>query len=189
MRLGRPLKVAVVGSGFAGSLLARILNRQGHRVHLLERARHPRFALGESSTPLTALCLERLAAHYGLEDLSWLAEYGRWERHPGGLRHGLKRGFTFYAHTPGEPYRNGPRNENRLLVAASPSDEVADGHWLRADVDAYMVERAAAEGVEYLDGVELAGVERRDDGFRLTGTRAGDAGTRAGDAGTRAGDA
>ena len=42
------MKIAIVGSGFAGSILARILQGQGHRVLLLDRQRHPRFALGES---------------------------------------------------------------------------------------------------------------------------------------------
>ena len=55
------MRVAVVGSGFAGSLLARVLTVQGHDVVLLERGTHPRFAIGESSTPLANLTLERLA--------------------------------------------------------------------------------------------------------------------------------
>ncbi|HZF13760.1 MAG TPA: FAD-dependent oxidoreductase [Thermoanaerobaculia bacterium] len=113
-------RIAIVGSGFAGSILARVLARQGHEVTLLDRGRHPRFALGESSTPLAALSLERLAARYDLPDLSDLAAYGRWRRRLPELRRGLKRGFTFYAHRPGGPYTNGPNNDHRLLVAAAP---------------------------------------------------------------------
>jgi FADH2 O2-dependent halogenase len=47
--------LAVVGSGFSGSLLAMIARRLGLSVALLERGRHPRFAIGESSTPLANL--------------------------------------------------------------------------------------------------------------------------------------
>src|SRR4051812_50204736 len=72
------MRIAIVGSGFAGSILARILAIQGHRVQLLDRQRHPRFALGESSTPLAAICLERLAARYGLADPHAPAPRGRW---------------------------------------------------------------------------------------------------------------
>ncbi|MFQ5679713.1 MAG: NAD(P)/FAD-dependent oxidoreductase [Gemmatimonadota bacterium] len=165
--------VVIVGSGFAGSILARALNRQGHRVFLCERTTHPRFALGESSTPLAALCLERLARRYDLPDLACLAAYGRWLEHMPGLRRGLKRGFTFYLHRPGEPFSNGPSNEHRLLVAASRSDAVADSHWLREDVDAFLVERAVAEGVEYLDHLELDRCDRRTGGFCLRGRRLG----------------
>src|SRR6266496_2320511 len=98
-----------------------------------------RFALGESSTPLAAICLERLAARYGLADLDALAAHGRWLRSLPDLRRGLKRGFTFYGHRPDETWRNGDDNGRRLLVAASPADEVADSHWLRSDVDAHLL--------------------------------------------------
>lgn len=166
--------VAIVGSGFAGSILARLLRRRGRRVLLLEKARHPRFALGESSTPLAGLALERLAARYRLPDLHHLSTWGRWRRHLGGLRRGLKRGFTFYRHRRGEPYRNSADNEARLLVAASPSDAVADVHWLRADVDRHLAERAAAEGVDFVDDIRVEEVALTGAGVRLRGRRRGE---------------
>ncbi|HLE84590.1 MAG TPA: FAD-dependent oxidoreductase, partial [Thermoanaerobaculia bacterium] len=165
--------VAVVGSGFAGSILARALALRGLRVALLERGRHPRFALGESSTPLAAIALERLAERYGLPDLRALAAYGRWSRELPDLRRGLKRGFTFLEHRPGEPLSPSPDGTGRLLVAASPNDEVADSHWLRADVDADLVARAIAAGVDYRDRVELSAAEEGPDGVRLAGRREG----------------
>lgn len=164
------MKIAIVGSGFAGSILARVLQLQGHPVLLLDRQRHPRFALGESSTPLAAICLERLAARYGLDDLHALAAWGRWRERLPHLRRGLKRGFTFYGHEPGRPFANGPANERRLLVAASPTDAIADAHWLRADVDHHLALQAGAAGVEVLEEVDLNGVEARPGGgWRLAG--------------------
>jgi tetracycline 7-halogenase / FADH2 O2-dependent halogenase len=149
------VRVAVVGSGFAGSLLARILAVQGHDVVLLERGTHPRFAIGESSTPLANLTLERLARRYGLDDCYDLAAHGRWVARFPELRRGLKRGFTFYRHHPGRPFlRDGTRTE-RLLVAASPNDHVADNHWLRADVDHHFVRAAAQAGVDYRDRTDV----------------------------------
>ena len=56
----RSCEVAIVGSGFAGSLLARVLAVLGYDVVLLERGTHPRFAIGESTTPLANLSLERI---------------------------------------------------------------------------------------------------------------------------------
>jgi FADH2 O2-dependent halogenase len=165
------MKIVIVGSGFAGSILARILAIQGHRVQLLDRQRHPRFALGESSTPLAAICLERLAARYGLDDLHALAAWGRWREQLPHLRRGLKRGFTFYGHSPGRPYANSAANERRLLVAASPDDFIADTHWLRADVDHHLVLEAGRAGVEVLEEVDLYGVERGSgNGWHLSGT-------------------
>jgi FADH2 O2-dependent halogenase len=58
--------VAIVGSGFGGALAALFLRQIGRSVVLLERGRHPRFAIGESSTPLANLLLEELADRYGL---------------------------------------------------------------------------------------------------------------------------
>ena len=145
------MRVAVVGSGFAGSLLARVLAVQGHDVVLLERGTHPRFAIGESSTPLANLTLERLARRYGLDDCYDLAAHGRWVARFPEVRRGLKRGFTFYRHHAGRPFGcRGSRTE-RLLVAASPSDHIADNHWLRADVDHHFVRAAVAAGVDYRD--------------------------------------
>jgi FADH2 O2-dependent halogenase len=166
-------EVAVVGSGFAGSILARALAKAGRRVVLLERGRHPRFALGESSTPLAAIALERLAERYDLPDLRALAAYGRWLRELPEVGRGLKRGFTFLGHRPGRPFGPEPDGAGRLLVAASPSDEVADSHWLRAEVDAHLAARAAAEGVDLRDGVELEAAFEEGDGVRLAGRRGG----------------
>ena len=72
--------LAVVGSAFGGSLTAMIAQRLGRRVVLIERGRHPRFAIGESSTPLTNLLLEELAVRYNLSRLRPLTKWGSWQR-------------------------------------------------------------------------------------------------------------
>jgi len=159
--------VAILGSGFSGSILARALRRQRRKVLLIERGRHPRFALGESSTPLASLSLERLAARYRLPDLHYLASYSRWSEYLPHLRRGLKRGFTFLAHQKGQPYSNSSSNENRILVAASPNDAVADVHWLRRDVDDHLVRRAIDEGVDYYDRTVVEDLEITERGIHL----------------------
>jgi FADH2 O2-dependent halogenase len=162
-----PFDVAIVGSGFAGSILSRCLARLGLSVLLVEKARHPRFALGESSTPLAALSLERLAARWDLPDLHDLATWGRWRDHHSDLGCGLKRGFTFFGHEAGEPFQVDPENRRRLLVAASPRDEVADVHWRRADVDGYLARKAAEEGVELVEATEVVEAAGASGGFEL----------------------
>ena len=168
-------EVAIVGSGFAASLLARVLAVLGYDVVLLERGTHPRFAIGESSTPLASLSLERLGLRYGLADCYHLATHGRWLAHFPELRRGLKRGFTFYRHRRDEPFANRGFDSERLLVAASPNDALADTHWLRADIDHHFVKQAVAAGVDYRDRVELAGADVAPDAIRLTGSRSGTA--------------
>src|SRR5205823_14263731 len=106
--------IAVVGSGFGGSLMALIARRLGRSVVLLERGRHPRFAIGESSTPLANLLLEELAQRYGLPRLSSLAKWGSWQKAYPGVACGLKRGFTFYHHRFDQPFANDPAREDQL---------------------------------------------------------------------------
>ena len=164
-------EVAIVGSGFAGSLLARVLAVLGYDVVLLERGTHPRFAIGESSTPLANLSLERLGIRYGLDDCYQLAAHGRWLAHFPDLGRGLKRGFTFYRHHPDQPLANRGFDSERLLVAASPQDSLSDTHWLRADVDQHFVKQAIPAGVDYRDRANLTSADVTSDSVQLEGSR------------------
>ncbi|MEM9364422.1 MAG: tryptophan 7-halogenase [Planctomycetota bacterium] len=150
--------VVIVGGGFAGSLLARTLNAGGLRVALIDRSRHPRFAIGESSTPLADLMLRVLGEAWGLSDLVAMSTYGSWKRTHPELRCGRKRGFSYYWHHTGRSYDDEDRR-NSLLVAASPDNEVADTHWLRADVDAFWLNRAREEGVTCYAPAEVIDVK------------------------------
>ncbi|HUY81360.1 MAG TPA: tryptophan 7-halogenase [Acidobacteriaceae bacterium] len=163
--------VAVVGSGFAGSLTAMIAHRLGLRTVLLERGRHPRMVIGESSTPLSNLLLEELAVHYDLPALRPLSKWGSWQQSHPKLACGLKRGFSFFHHTPGSAATI--ERKNQLLVAASPNDTIGDTHWYRADFDAFLVHEAQRQGVDYLDEVELREFAEQPDGAVLRGSRDG----------------
>ncbi len=166
-------QVAVIGSGFAGSLTAMIARRLGFSTALIERGRHPRFAIGESSTPLASLLLEEIAVEYDLPCLRPLAKWGAWQKHLPKLACGLKRGFTFYHHELGRPFAPDPEGQQQLLVGASPRDEIADTHWYRPDLDHYLVRQAQALGVEYLDETILENAAKEPNGVRLTGRRQG----------------
>ncbi|KAB2665844.1 MAG: hypothetical protein DVB31_08955, partial [Verrucomicrobia bacterium] len=95
-----------------------IARRLGRRVVLVERDRHPRFAIGESSTPIANLLLEELARAYDLPRLLPLTKWGTWQGEYPGIACGLKRGFSFVAHAPGTPWTADPARSNELLVAA-----------------------------------------------------------------------
>jgi flavin-dependent dehydrogenase len=56
----RETDVLVIGGGPAGSTAAALLAQRGHRVTLIEKARHPRFHIGESLLPANLPLLERL---------------------------------------------------------------------------------------------------------------------------------
>ena len=107
--------LAVVGSGFGGSLLAMIARRLGYRVMLLERGRHPRFAIGESASPLAGVLIEQLADRYDLPRVRPLSAFGTWQRAYPDVVCGLKRGFTYFKHERGERYRVANRTALRFL--------------------------------------------------------------------------
>ena len=148
--------VAVIGAGFGGSLMALILSRIGLRPVLIERGTHPRFAIGESSTPLADLVLETLATRYSLPRLLPLANYGSWQQTYPELACGLKRGFSYFRHQPGRSFAPRDDHENELLVAASAGEADADMHWYRADFDHFLLQEAERAGVPYFDKTQIS---------------------------------
>ncbi|HZT42007.1 MAG TPA: tryptophan 7-halogenase [Chthonomonadaceae bacterium] len=161
--------LAIVGSGFGGSLLSMVARRLGLSVVLLERGKHPRFAIGESTSPLMNLLVEQIALRYDLPRLLPLTTFGSWQRTYPDVVCGLKRGFTYYHHEARRSFRNAPDRSTQLLVAASPSNEVSDMHWLRADVDHFLVREAISLGVEYLEEAQLDQVELGEEAATLSG--------------------
>src|ERR1044071_132259 len=91
--------IAIVGSGFGGSLMAMIARRLDKSVVLLEKGCHPRFAIGESSTPIANLVLEELTKRWDFPRLHSLAKWGTWQKSHPHLPCGVKRGFSFFHHT------------------------------------------------------------------------------------------
>lgn len=138
--------VVVVGSGFSGSLLAWILATQGRSVALIDRNTHPRFAIGESSTPTADFLLAHIADRWGLSALAPLACWGTWKTHYPNVICGKKRGFSYYRHFQGQDYQDDPQHSNSLLVAASASDTWSDTHWLRSSVDQFLAQCAQSAG-------------------------------------------
>jgi FADH2 O2-dependent halogenase len=165
--------IVVAGSGFAGSLMAMIAKRLGYSVALVERGKHPRVVIGESSTPLANLLLEELCRRYDLAELAPLAKWGSWQRSYPRIACGLKRGFTFYHHQRGETNNPAASFGKQLLVAASPHDEIGDTHWYRAEFDQFLAERAQGLGVAYLDETQIEEIECGESGVQLGVTRNG----------------
>lgn len=171
----RKCQVLICGSGCAGSLLAWILARHGLDVAFVDRGRHPRFAIGESSTPLADFLLEQISEQYDLPALKPLARWGSWRQTYPQLRCGKKRGFSYFAHSPHAEFSDDPEHSRSLLVAASASDEVSDTHWMRSDVDQWLCQQACAAGATYREAMQIGSVESTADGWRVVGTCDGQA--------------
>ena len=160
-------EIAILGSGFAGSLMGLVLNRLGIESILLDRQAHPRFAIGESSTPLADMALRDIARRYELPRLAPLAKYGAWMAAYPHVMRGLKRGFSYFQHEPERDFTSSADHHNELLVAASTSDAESDTHWLRADVDAFFAAEAQAAGIPLLERCEIGQLSGSDDRWAI----------------------
>jgi FADH2 O2-dependent halogenase len=152
-----------------------ICRQLGYSTVMIDRVSHPRFAIGESSTPFSNLLLEEIAADFHLPQLSGFVDWGRWQSQHPNIACGLKRGFSFFHHQRGCPHLSNALHSNELLVAASPRDSLADTHWFRSELDAHLVQEAMNLGVEFFDKTKVVQFEGLEAGqsVTLTADRAG----------------
>jgi flavin-dependent dehydrogenase len=126
--------VLVIGGGPAGSTTATLLARRGWKVLMLEKARHPRFHIGESLLPMNIPILERLGV---LEQVRAIGV--------------LKRGADF-------PVEGGNYNVFRFDRALRGGSGYAF-HVKREEFDQLLFEHARDQGVDARDGVKVERVE------------------------------
>ncbi len=157
----------MAGSGFAGSLTAGALARRGLRVALVDKKTHPRFSIGESSTPLADFLLREIGQSYDLPELLPLSTWGSWRESNPQLRCGKKRGFSYFQHQRGKKFSESQDHERSYLVAATATDAQSDTHWMRSDVDAWLFDLARKSGVETIEAAEVTTLHRDGRRWRL----------------------
>jgi len=155
--------ILIAGGGFAGSLTALALEKSGFKICLLEKGKHPRFAIGESSTPVADMILRTLSEKYDLRWLYDFSRYGSWQKSHPEIVCGIKRGFSFFKHNPAKEFTTDENHSNELLVAASTSDELSDTNWLRSDMDSYLINKVKEAGIDYFDLCEITGLKRNSE--------------------------
>jgi tetracycline 7-halogenase / FADH2 O2-dependent halogenase len=205
--------VILLGSGLPATVLALCLQRLGYRCCLLEAQAHPRFTIGESSTPIADQILLDLGRDLQLPEL-W--RLGRWAtaRQIPSVTVGCKQGFSYCFHANSargdsahgdsasgqgglhdsghdSVHDSGQTNARAnaasndsitqaclsppglLLVPASPTRAAADSHFLRSQVDHYLVRCAVARGITLLEQTRICQAQRDAGLWQLTVRRAG----------------
>lgn len=163
----KPISVVIIGSGFSGSLLAWILSSRGVDVAIVDAQTHPRFAIGESSTPIADLLLRQLGEKYELQPLCDLSTYGTWKKTHPRLTCGKKRGFSYYHHHDKDGFTEDNVGQRSLLAAASSSDASADTHWYRSEVDDYFFKQAILSGATPYSATSVVDIEPIGNNYRI----------------------
>lgn len=154
--------IIIAGSGFSGTITALALHNSGFNICIVEKGKHPRFAIGESSTPIADMILRSLSQKYNLPWLSDFSRYGSWQQSHPEVVCGIKRGFSYFKHHPEKEFSTNANHDNELLVAASVNDTMSDTNWLRSDVDSFLVNKVKEYDIDYFDCTEITGAIREN---------------------------
>jgi FADH2 O2-dependent halogenase len=158
--------VAILGAGIAGSMLGCVLARQGVKVLILDAFSHPRFAIGESTIPLSTLFIEFLSERFAVPEFMSLADPARYQQKIG-TSCGLKGNFGYVYHRQGQPQRS---NEAQQL-GASKFYRHEELHFFRQDTDAYLTHVANCYGAIVRQDVKIRDLEIDENGVRLLSAR------------------
>lgn len=131
--------VVVIGGGPAGSTVAALLSARGHRVTLLEKARHPRFHIGESLLPANLRIFELLGVADQVRAI--------------GME---KRGAEFVS--PWHAHR-----QTFEFADAWDKSMPAAYQVRRSEFDLILLRNAAAKGAEVVEGCRVRDVEMLPD--------------------------
>ncbi len=128
--------VLVIGGGPAGSTTATLLARQGFRVALLEKARHPRFHIGESLLPANLPLFDELGV-------------GEEMRAIGVPKYAAE--FVSPWHEPGSQTFNFADAWNKSMPSAYQV--------LRSEFDEILIRNAQRKGAHVVEGCKVTGVD------------------------------
>jgi tetracycline 7-halogenase / FADH2 O2-dependent halogenase len=151
--------VAILGGGLSGSMLGAILAKQGVNVVIIEEDVHPRFAVGESTTPHTSLLISLLAERFGMPEIEHIAYPERLPKHVCTTA-GLKRFFGFVYQREGQPYDS----REGFQVGTNSKDE---NHWFRQDIDAYLFHLAVQYGAVPMQKTQVKSVDIGEQGVTI----------------------
>lgn len=142
--------VVILGSGIAGSILAAILAKHGTKTLMLDKASHPRFAIGEALTSHTERLFSLLSHQYAIPEFNFLSSFDNVSENIPGCSCGFKRSFGFLYHHEGELQSS----SERVQLGVSRST-----HLFRQDVDHYLVQVADKYGAKLLSNVTVVNVD------------------------------
>ncbi|MEM7314856.1 MAG: tryptophan 7-halogenase [Planctomycetota bacterium] len=155
--------VLILGSGLGGTVTASILAKKGWRVLLIDSASHPRFAIGEATTPDISFLMKVLSKKYEIPELLNLTTFHKLRDHVSSAC-GIKKSFSFLYHNEGEVHT--PEQSHQFPTLAPPFGP--DCHLFRQDTDAYMMAVALDYGADIRQQTRVEEIEFGPEGVVLT---------------------
>jgi FADH2 O2-dependent halogenase len=144
-------------------MLGAILARNGLNVLMLDSETHPRFAIGEATTPDTNLRLKLLSLKYDLPEIGHLSAFEPLRDNVSPAC-GVKRAFSFLYHRDGQEQQ--PLESQQYPTLAPPMG--ADCHFFRQDTDAYMMTVALKYGARVRQQTRVSDIEFGEDSVSVT---------------------
>ena len=158
--------VMILGSGLGGAMLGAILAKSGLSVLILEAETHPRFTIGEATTPDTNFRLKLLGLKYDIPEITHLSTFHDL-RDKVGPSSGCKRAFSFLYHHEGQ--EQNPKESHQYPTLAPPMGP--DCHFFRQDTDAYMMAAAVKHGATIRQQTRIAEFDVQGDVARLVSNK------------------
>lgn len=153
----------ILGTGIGGSMLGAILARNGLNILMLDAVAHPRFAIGEATTPDTNLRLKLLSVKYDVPEIDHLSAFETLRDNVSPAC-GVKRAFSFLYHREGQEQQ--PLESQQYPTLAPPMG--ADCHFFRQDTDAYMLAVALKYGARVRQQVQVSDIDFGADEVTVT---------------------
>jgi FADH2 O2-dependent halogenase len=150
--------VIIMGGGIGGSMLAAILAKHDLRVLLVEAEVHPRFTIGEATTPDTNFRLKLLGVKYGVPEIVHLSAFHTTRDYVSPAS-GVKRAFSFVYQRDGK--EQNPKETHQYPTLAPPMGP--DCHFFRQDTDAYMLAIAMTYGADVRQQTRVAQIDIADE--------------------------
>ncbi|MBV8859354.1 MAG: tryptophan 7-halogenase [Acidobacteria bacterium] len=155
--------VIIMGTGIGGTMLGAILAKHGLKVLMLDSETHPRFTIGEATTPDTNFRIKLLSLKYGIPEIGHLSDFHH-TRDFVSPACGIKRAFSFLYQREG---RDQLATETHQYPTLAPPMG-PDCHFFRQDTDAYMMAVAVSYGAKVRQQRRVAEFDIREDHVTLT---------------------
>ena len=134
--------VVIIGSNISGSMLAAILAKNGIEVTIIDPSCHPKFSIGEATTPDSGCRFRIVGEKYDVPEISYLSNFHDLKNKVS-ENCGVKKSFSFLYHEEGNAHspdrsHQFPGIDNRTLGP--------DCHFFRQDTDFFMFRTAIKYG-------------------------------------------